>query len=123
MSNVAEGFERGATAEFIQFLYIAKGSCGEVRAQLQIARDQAYITAETHASLVALTRTISGMISKFIAHLQNSNYRGEKFTRSQRQAPDRVSKWMEAGRVAQAANIAAQKRNLPTPNPSHPSHP
>ncbi len=123
MSNVAEGFERGTTAEFIQFLYIAKGSCGEVRAQLQVAHDQAYITAATHASLVALARTISGMISNFIAHLQNSTYRGEKFNRPQRQAQDRIAKWMEAGRAAQAANIAAQKRNLPTPNPSTPSHP
>ena len=108
MSNVAEGFERGTSAEFIQFLYIAKGSCGEVRAQLQIALDQSYISAETHASLTSLARTISGMISNFIAHLQTSSYRGEKFNRPQRQATERASKWVEAGRAAQEANLRAQ---------------
>lgn len=120
MSNVAEGFERGTRAEFIQFLYIAKGSCGEVRAQLQIALDQAYITPESHAALRNLTRMLSGMISNFIAHLQRSNYPGEKFNRPQRQAQERVAKWMEAGRAAQLANIAAQRR-IPSP-PSNPSH-
>ena len=40
MSNIAEGFERGSNREFIQFLFYAKGSAGEVRSQLVVALDQ-----------------------------------------------------------------------------------
>ena len=132
MSNIAEGFERGTSTEFIQFLYIAKGSCGEVRAQLQIALDQAYITAQAHASLVDLARRTSGMISNFIAHLQSSDYRGEKFNRPQRQAREAAVKWMAAGQAAQLANIRAQSRHYQQqkecsasnpPLPSNPSNP
>lgn len=84
MSNIAEGFERGSTAEFIQFLYIAKGSCGEVRAQLAIALDQKYFTATDYDRLHDQARRVSGMLSNFIAHLQSSDYQGEKFARPKR---------------------------------------
>jgi four helix bundle protein len=84
MSNIAEGFERGGKTEFIQFLYIAKGSCGEVRAQLQIAQDQNYLADVEYQRLSELCRLISGMISNFIGRLQTSDYLGEKINRPKR---------------------------------------
>jgi len=86
LSNIAEGFERGAKAEFIQFRFIAKGSCGEVRAQLQVAADQKYISDADYSQLTELCRQTSRMISSFIAHLQGSTYDGEKYARPKRLA-------------------------------------
>ena len=117
MSNIAEGYERGSKTEFIQFLFIAKGSCGEVRAQLQIARDQEYLSKIDYDNLHDLARRVSGMISNLIAHLQGSSYQGEKFTRPQRMAGKAKQERMDALEAAQQANIKASRRTLPADSP------
>ncbi len=48
-SNIAEGYERGSNNELIHFLYIAKGSCGELRAQIGVAKDQDYLDENAYA--------------------------------------------------------------------------
>jgi four helix bundle protein len=82
MSNIAEDFERGGNQEFVQFLYVAKASCGEVRSQLYVALDQGYVTADNSEKLLQLFRRLSGMISYLITYLRESDMKGEKFIRS-----------------------------------------
>lgn len=79
MSNISEGFERGSNTEFIQFLYLAKGSCGEVRCQLYVAHDQEYITGEDFDSIRNLARQVSGMLGNLITYLKGSRLKGPKF--------------------------------------------
>ncbi len=79
MSNIAEGFERGSNTEFIQFLYIAKGSAGEVRTQLYIAYDLKYIGDKDFESASRMSVELSRGISRFINYLKKSKIAGEKY--------------------------------------------
>jgi four helix bundle protein len=69
MSNIAEGFERRSKNELIQFLFISKGSSGEVRSQLYLARDLKYISDVQFKELFNLSETVSRTISGFIKYL------------------------------------------------------
>jgi len=89
MYNIAEGFERGSNTEFIQFLYIAKGSAGEARAQFYVAFDQKYITPEEFEKGLLLCKDVSGQLSGLIDYLKGSRLKGEKFKKQYKGAKDR----------------------------------
>jgi four helix bundle protein len=69
MNNIAEGFERKSDSEFKHFLYIAKGSCGEIRSMLYLAKDLDYILDEEYSNLIKLSSEVSKMLSGLIKTL------------------------------------------------------
>jgi four helix bundle protein len=70
MSNIAEGFERNSMKEFVHFLGIAKGSAGEVRAQLYIALDAGLLDQENFNRLNTLAQSTSQLIAGFKRYLE-----------------------------------------------------
>ena len=78
MDNIAEGYERDGNKEFINFLYIAKGSCGEVRSQIIRATDVGFIDKDTATRLYNDSLNLGKSISKFITSLKGSSITGLK---------------------------------------------
>lgn len=79
MSNIAEGYERGGTKEFLQFLSVAKGTVGEVRSHLYVALDQDYITADVFQELSSQAKEISRMLAGLMTYLRRAGLKGTKY--------------------------------------------
>ena len=91
-NNIAEGFERGSTAELIAFLYIARGSAGEVRSMLHFVDrcSEANHLKSQISNLKSLSESCSRQIRAWADHLQNTDIKGQRHlndrTRGQYQA-------------------------------------
>jgi len=79
-NNIAEGFERGSTAELLQFLYIAHGSAGEVRSMLcfferrpRLANFKSQIS-----NLKSVAESCSRQLRAWADRLQNSEIKGQR---------------------------------------------
>src|SRR5713226_2944756 len=73
-TNIAEGFERASRKEYLLFLNIAKGSAGELRSLLRVARDVGYLEKSKYdqlrESVVVLSRSLSNQIKSIRSSVQ-----------------------------------------------------
>ncbi len=92
-NNIAEGFERGSTAELINYLYIARGSAGEVRSMLHFCErlpEMAHLGSQTK-SLASVAESCSRQLRGWADSLQNSDIKGQRHLNEQtRQAYDQA---------------------------------
>ncbi|HMU09884.1 MAG TPA: four helix bundle protein [Ferruginibacter sp.] len=83
MDNIAEGFERASKLEFVSSLSYSKGEVGELKSQLYRCFDNQYIGQETFNTLYEQAGALSKKIYTFIAYLNASKIKGQKFKNRQ----------------------------------------
>ncbi len=84
-NNIAEGFERGTTNELLAFLYIARGSAGEVRSILLVATRRPYFSnfRSEISNLIPLAESCSRQLRAWADSLQNSDISGTRHLNNQ----------------------------------------
>jgi len=93
----------------VNYLYIAKASCGEVRAQLYAAHDIGYIDASTFKDLKSKAEECSKLIAGFAKGVKNSAHRGVQYKQEKTQNEREVDEIFALGRKAQEESIRRQK--------------
>ena len=77
--NISEGFERDGNREFIQFLSMAKGSCGELKNYIYFARDRNYISQKQYQKSLEDAEKIRTALGGFINYLRKTGIKGLKY--------------------------------------------
>lgn len=119
-NNIAEGFERGTTNELLAFLYIARGSAGEVRSMLTLLRRRPWVPGDLISeisNLISLAESCSRQLRGWADSLQNSDIAGQRHLNEKSRAAHTRRKARAEG-AAQFQEALA--RHLP---PGHPLHP
>ena len=81
MANIAEGFGRSGSAEFQQFLAIAKGSTCEVVSHLYVAMDQGYVNQQEFNEINRLTEETAKLLGGLMRYIASSSIKGVKYAR------------------------------------------
>jgi len=118
-NNIAEGFERGTTNELLMFLYIARGSAGEVRSMLLLASRRPYLAnfKSEISDLIKLAESCSRQLRAWADSLQNSGIAGQRHLNDK-------SRGDYQKRQARKSNAADFQQTLAQHlAPDHPLHP
>lgn len=118
-NNIAEGFERGSTAELLAFLYIARGSAGEVRSMLHFAAgmpEASHLQSQI-SDLKSLAESCSRQIRAWADHLQNTDIQGPRHLNDKSRARHEEQKTADAFRQQLAQRLHAALPSIyPDPN-------